>query len=670
MSDKRRKIKASDLYRFELVTYAEMSPDGRYVVYAQQRVDKKTQKKYANLWLAPVEGGKPRQFTFGDHVDSLPRWSPDGQTLAFISNRRDAKQPQIFLMPFAGGEARPLTDLKGDFKAFAWAPDGARLAVEFRLRDKAVLEREADPQKKELGLVARHITRVHYSFDGEGFFPEERWHVWTVDAVTGKAKQLTQDARYDEHDPTWSPDGKWLVFRSNRAADPDLDPDAIDLFVISAEGGDLRLLPAPVGDKSLPSVSPDGQWIAYYATEGRGDWWKNPNLWVLPFTGDAPARNLTAAHDAAFSTFALNDMGGLAQMPPVWARDGQTLYAQICQHGNITLHAVAVSDGALAPVVAMPGGVGAFSFDAAQARLAYIFATFEDPLQVWVKDLGADAEASPARALTKINRALLRKLQLGALEEVWFEGADGNQLQGWILKPPDFDPKRAYPSILEIHGGPLAMYGNLFMHEFQYLAAGGYVVYFSNPRGGLGYGEAHAKAIWGGWGDRDYADLMAWTDYMTAQPYIDPARMGVTGGSYGGYMTVWIIGHTERFKAAVTQRCVSNLISMWGSSDNNWVFQMPFGDQPPYMSIEHLWDCSPMKYIGAAKTPTLVIHSEKDLRCPIEQGQQVFVALKTLHVPTEFVVFPEESHGLSRIGRTDRRIERLRSIRGWFDRYL
>jgi len=275
-----------------------------------------------------------------------------------------------------------------------------------------------------------------------------------------------------------------------------------------------------------------------------------------------------------------------------------------------------------------------------------------------------------SRKLTHFNENLLRARDLGEIEEVWFKGAADNDLQGWILKPPDFDESKKYPSILEIHGGPRVQYGNFFMHEFYYLAANGYVVYFCNPRGGQGYGEEHSKSIWNNWGTADYGDVMAWVDVVQKKPYIDSERMGVTGGSYGGYMTNWIIGHTDRFKAAVTQRCVSNLVSMYGSSDFNWVFQVEFGDEPPWENLENYWRQSPMKYIGNAKTPTLVIHSEQDLRCAIEQGEQIFVALKKLGIDTEMVRFPDEPHGLSRGGRTDRRIERLNHIRRWFDRYL
>ncbi len=272
--------------------------------------------------------------------------------------------------------------------------------------------------------------------------------------------------------------------------------------------------------------------------------------------------------------------------------------------------------------------------------------------------------------MTKLNRRLLNRITLGETEEVWFKGPAGNDLQGWILKPPEFDPTQKYPAILEIHGGPLTQYGEFFMHEFYYLAAQGYVVFYCNPRGGQGYGEEHAKAIWGGWGTVDYDDIMAWTDYVAALPYIDADRMGVTGGSYGGYMTLWVIGHTQRFQAAVAQRVVSNLVSMWGSSDFNWVFQQPINNKPPWEDLQAYWRQSPIAYLGNAHTPTKIIHSEQDHRCPIEQGEQAFIALRTQGVPVEFIRFPEEPHGLSRVGRTDKRIARLKHIAEWMDKYL
>ena len=663
---KTRLITAEDLYRFELITDCRISPDGQHVVYAVQRVDKKTEKKYANLWIVPSRSGRPQPFTSGDQLDSSPRWSPDGTRIAFISKRGDASQPQLYVIPFQGGEARQLTRMQGDFGAFEWSPDGSRIVCQFRKKDAEAIQRETDDRTKDLGVVAYHITRVRFKNNGEGILPRERWHLWIVDAKNGKARQITRGEVPDELSPCWSPDGRSIAFVSNRSADPDLNPYADDLFVVSASTGRVRQIKTPFGPKSLPSYSPDGKWIAYVGFEGRGDWWKNDSLWIVPASGGGPARNLTGRHDVHVSCWTSNDVLKPPLVPAVWSADGGSLYFQVDHHGNTELRAISLDGKRLDSIVGGPGVVGAFSFDDRQSRLAFFYAHMADPGQVCVRDMASGR----TRTLTAVNRRLLNSIDLGEIEEVWFKGGAGNRLQGWILKPPGFNPRETYPSILQIHGGPLIQYGHFFMHEFYYLAAQGYVVAFCNPRGGRGYGEAHAKAIWNAWGTVDYDDVMAWADVVARRRYVDRKRMGVTGGSYGGYLTNWIIGHTRRFKAAVTQRSLSNFISMWGSSDGNWGSQEVVGDLPPWENVEAFWDRSPMKYIGNARTPTLVVHSEQDLRCNIEQGEQVYVALKVLGVDTEMVRFPAESHELSRSGRTDRRVARLNAIMGWFDRYL
>lgn len=664
---KKRAITPEDLYKFELISDIRISPDGEHVVFTVQRVDQKTEKKYSNLWIAPTTGGEPRRFTWGDQNDSQPRWSPDGSQIAFLSNRGNKeKPPQIYILPFHGGEAYPLTEIEGAINSLAWSPDGSRLVCSVRKTDPEALEREKDEQKKKLGVVSRHYDRLFYKLDGFGYLPHERWHLWTVDARSGKARQLTDHPVYDEQGATWSPDGKWLAFVSNRSADPDSHPDRVDLFVMPAEGGEPRRISTPVGSKNHPSFSPDGRLIAYYGSEGENLGYKNESLWVVPVDESAPACNLTERYDLHVSSWTINDQAQPELMDPIWSLDGQTLYFPATVHGSSLLMSISPDGENLQTLHGQGAVMGGYSFDRGQQRLAYFYGTFTDPGQAWVRDLSTGKD----RQLTGFNQALLRTIDLGEIEEKWIKGPDGNDLQGWILKPPGFDPARQYPSILEIHGGPRTQYGRFFMHEFYFLAAQGYVIHFTNPRGGRGYGEAHSKAIFGDWGGADYADLMAWTDSVAQLPYIDTTRMGVTGGSYGGYMTVWIIGHTTRFKAAVTQRCVSNFISMWGSSDYNWVFQQELDNRPPFENLQKFWDHSPIKYIGNAKTPTLVIHNEMDLRCPIEQGEQVYVALKRLGVETEMVRFPDEFHGLSRTGRTDRRIARLNHIARWFNKHL
>jgi len=668
MSQEKKLIAAEDLYQLQIVSDPQISPDGKHVIFCVQRIDEKTEKKHTNLWLAATSSGDPRQFTFGDQSDRFPRWSPDGQDIGFLSNRADEKQEQLYSVPFGGGEARKLTSLKGSFARFEWAADGARIACQFRKKDAEALEREEDEQKQKLGVVARHITSVEYKANGAGYLPQEKWHIWTVDAISGEEQQLT-DGSYNEVEPRWSPDGQQILFISNRSADPGLEPDADDLYLVPATGGEMLRIETGYGRKFLPAFSPDGQWIAYLGREQRGKYYQNSSLYIVP-EGGGSAINLSARFDVHLSLATLTDIGsGSPETPPTWSHDSSRIYCQASVRGSQPLLAFTVGADAdnLIRIIDEAGIVGSFSFDAQQRKIAYLWGTFDGLGQVWLRD----EESDQSRQLSTFNEGWREGLDLGQIEAVSFAAADGVKLDGWILKPPGFDPAQTYPSILEIHGGPQSQYGRAFMHEFYYLAAQGYVVYWCNPRGSQGYGEDFAGAIYNQWGTVDFDDIMAWADTVAQRPYIDPERMGVTGGSYGGYMTTLIIGRTQRFKAAVAQRVVSNFISFYGSSDMNWTTEALLGaEEPPWTNLENYWRQSPISSIGNAKTPTLLIHSESDMRCDPEQGEQVFVALKRLGVDTELILFPEEAHGLSRNGRTDRRIARLKHISRWFEKYL
>lgn len=661
-------VTAELLYELQLVADPQISPDGRHVIFGLIRIDRKKEKRYTNLWLAPADRSTaPRQFTYGDQSDTFARWSPDGSSIAFLSNRKDEKQMQIYVIPFSGGEARPVTDVQGSFAGFAWSPDGAKFAAQFRQKDQEAIEREKDEEKKKLGVVARHITSLNYKNDGAGYQPQEKWHIWTFDAATGAGKQLTHGPTH-ETEPRWSPDGRYILFVSNRHEEPELNPDETELYLIPVEEGEIQLVKTGHhGRKYSPSFAPDGRHIAYLGRARLAAWAQNDCLYVTP-SGGGQARNLSVAHDLHLSLATLTDTGSnTPQPPPTWSPDGRKIYVQAAERGNQSLLVFDVETGQYTRVIDEPGLVGSFSLSTTQDKIAYLWGTVARPGQIWLRDM-ASGESSP---LAQFNQELLAEIAWGRMEEVWFDGPDNNKLHGWILQPPGFDPGQKYPLILQIHGGPMMQYGRAFMHEFHFLAANGYVVAFSNPRGSQGYGDAHATAIANRWGTVDYADVMAWADYLEKLPYVDPKRMGVTGGSYGGYMTALIIGKTHRFKAAVAQRVVSNFLSFYGSSDMNWSVEHLVGaETQPWNDLAGYWQQSPISFIGNARTPTLVIHSENDLRCDQEQGEQLFVALKKLGVDAEMVLFPEESHGLSRDGRTDRRIERLHHMRRWFDRYL
>jgi dipeptidyl aminopeptidase/acylaminoacyl peptidase len=663
----KRPLTAEDLYLIELVTDPQISPDGRSVIFGVLRVDRKTEKKYTNLWLVATDGQTPpRQFTYGDQTDTLARWSPDGQSIAFLSNRKDEKQMQLYIIPLGGGEARPVTQASGSFASYEWSPNGRSIVAQFRKKDAETIEREKDEQKRNLGVVARHITNLNYKFDGAGYLPPENWHIWTFDTSTGDGVQLT-DGEFHETEPTWSPDGAHILFVSNRLPDWELNPDGTELYTIPAAGGEMTQLPTDyVGRKFNPAYSRDGRFIAYKGRRQPGAWAQNSHLFVVPAAG-GESRCISAQTDLHLSLATLADTGSNTPEPlPIWSADGRLLYTLATDKANQPLLAYDVQTGDCQRILDEPGLIGTISFSANQSRAAYLWGAVDSVGQVWVRQSDGSTQA-----LTQFNAELFDQIEWGTLEEVWITSADGTPLQGWILQPPGFDPAQTYPSILEIHGGPMTQYGRAFMHEFHFLAANGYVVYFSNPRGSQGYGQGFATAIANQWGTVDYDDVMAWTDYVAQQPYIDTTRMGVTGGSYGGYMTTLIIGKTHRFQAAVAQRVVSNFLSFYGSSDLNTGTEGLVGtDQQPWTDFEGYWKQSPISLIGNAQTPTLIIHSERDYRCNQEQGEQVYVALKRLGVPTEMVLFPEESHGLSRAGRTDRRIQRLTHMVRWFDTYL
>ena len=666
MLSKNKRIQAEDLYKYETLSGCELSPNGRFVLTAVHRVDLKSEKKYANLWRFDTTRNQPRQFTFGDHSDTQPKFSPDGEQIAFLSNRGGLKRSQIFLMYGDGGEARPLTKIDGRIGSIHWFPDGKKLLCQIRKVDEEVLAREKDEQKKKLGIPERHITRVMYKFDGEGFLPQEQWHIWTVDTKSGKATQLTNESPVGEYSAQLAPDGTEFAYITNLHDDPDFQPEKQAICIKSINGGEPRILPTPDGDMGQLSYSLDGKWLAYYGRIGRGEWWKHSQLFIIATDGNSPPICLTDQFDYSIGNQSGNDLGGAVTMSPLWSDDSQSLYFQISHHGSTTLHQIQIDGSNLETIIADKGVVGWYGFDKNQDKLAYFQGSMTDPGQLFIKNKAT----KKTKQLTRQHQITVKRKTLGEVEEVWFKGLDDNDLHGWIVKPPDFDPSKTYPSILEMHGGPLTQYANLYMHEFQFLAANGYVVYFSNPRGGRGYGEAHAKAIWNDHGGADVADVMAWANHVKQLPYIDEANMGMTGGSYGGFLVNWIIDHSHMFKAAVTQRSISNRLSSYGSSDINWMREFTFDNEAPWENLENYWKQSPLQYIGNAKTPTLVIHSENDFRCPIEQGEQVFVALKRLGVDTEMVRFPDSSHGLSRNGRTDRRILRLKHMLRWFDKYL
>jgi acylaminoacyl-peptidase len=643
------------------VSDPQVSPDGKNILFTYSTVNMEENKYDTHVWAMPVGGREPRQFTFSAGNESSPRWSPDGKNILFLSNRpsegdkkdeKKKKKNQIFVMPAEGGEARQLTSLEEGVKGPAWSPDGKTILFLSQVFKGEKANEESD---------VKIIRRMKYKFDERGFFEGKYSHLFTIPTKGGKAKQLT-DGEYDVENAAWSPDGKRMAFVANMDEDADMSFFK-NIFAVPAKGGEPELVWKGEGPINALEYSPCGKYIAFTGRvieDPKLVWHKNTNLWVLPLEKGGKARNLTSGFDRTVA-----DAQGLP-----WSPDSKHVYVKFPDHGTTNVYRVSL-EGDIEKVTDGRITVGGFSMDESGEVLAFSTSDAVTPSELWTKD------KEGMRRVTGMNRELLKKLRISEPEEFCFTASDGVKVQGWIVRPQGFRKGQKYPTLIQIHGGPRSAYGfklDSAEHEFQVLADHGYVVVYTNPRASVGYGEQFAGLISGHWGERDYQDIMEATDYVIKKyPFVNPDRTGVLGGSYGGFMTNWIVGHTDRYRAAVTMRSISNWYSFHGTSDIGWM-TLPthelINGKDPWDDPELCMEKSPITYVKNVKTPLLILHSEADHRCPIEQGEQLFIALKKLGKTVEFVRFPDEPHGMSRTGKPKHRVERLQHIVRWFDIYM
>lgn len=674
----KRPIRAEDLLRMVFVGDPQISPDGSRILFTRKHIGEKN-KVVTNLCTVDADG-VVTQWTQGQDGAGNGRWCPDGSAIAFVSGRED-KVSQIFVIPTTGGEARRLSKLpQGSIGSFKWAPNGKLIAFTFR-HEMPRFTKEAEKEREESGASRPpiEIDDILYRLDGDGYFAGQRYALYLLDVSSGEHRELYGADPHGDYAFDWSPNSDELAVIHNATANPFVDPPNKQIWRVDLEGQAWKLEGLPKGEKCSPRWSPDGAWIAYAGNVDEEDPWgtRNDRAWIVPAGGGEP-RCLTEASDYDLGVATLSDTGEASdELVLHWAPDGRGLYAQVGWHGGQQLALVSIDGG----IELLTEGhhrieVGNVSRDG--RRIAASLATATRLAEVAALETELVTGRWTAKVRTSLNQAFHDEVRLSEPEPFSIESTpnkDGtpSTLHGWVLKPIDYLEPRRYPAVLEIHGGPHTQYGWSFFHEFQLLAAQGYVVVYTNPRGSKGYGEGYCAEIKGDWGHKDWEDIETISRWMQHQPYIHPGQMAVMGGSYGGYMTNWVIGHSDAFRCAITDRCVSNMVSMSGNSDfpvnkDQYFKGFAWGSLE---DIAELWRQSPISYFKDVKTPTLIIHSEGDLRCNVEQAEQVFTALQMQGVESRFVRYPlNTSHGMSRGGPPDLRLHRLNEIVTWLGKHL
>lgn len=656
----KRAVVAKDITTLRFVGDPQPNADGR-VAYTLTESNLEKNGYSSAIWVHTPGSGNKR-FTYGQRTDGglvremAPRWSPNGQQLLFVSNRNG--RPQLFLLDEAGGEARQLTKVQEGVGEPVWSPDGQHVAF----TSKDPVDQEAEKAKNP---DLRHITHLRYKFNGLGFTDTRHRHLYVVEVASGNVQQVTK-GEFDVSGISWHPNGQQLAFSACIGDHCELHMTP-DIWVINLDGSNLTRLTAGKGGTSNSVFSPDGSLIAYFGHEKGEIGYANIDMFVVPSQGGETV-NLTAALDRSVGNSVGSDArmdGGSSQA--VWSADGKQLFVTVTDGGTCHLYQVDVASKAIKRLTSGEMSLTSFGYLAQPAGdcFAYVAGDNSNPGDVYLLSAGQ------TERLTTVNADVLADWELATAERIEFPGALGWPIEGWVMKPIGFKAGEKYPVVLEIHGGPAATYGYGFFHEFQMLASAGYGILYINPRGSKGYGEQFAKGVIGDWGGNDYRDFMAAVDYALANfDWMDPQRVGVTGGSYGGYMTNWIVTQTDRFAAAVTLRSICNMYTKYGCSDIGWYGNKAgFDGRDLWDSEDFIMSRSPIRYAPQVKTPTLIIHSEQDYRCPMEQAEQWYVALKRLGVTTEFVRFNGENHELSRSGKPRNRIDRLNFIQDWFERY-
>ena len=648
-------LQPEDIFALEYASDPQVSPDGETIAYVRTSMDIMTDKARKAIWLSDLDGDAHRPLLASRANFTSPRWSPRGDRLAYVSNSEGSNQ--IYVKWLATGDTALVSNLSKSPSHVTWSPDGRWLAFLMFVPEVMVplASMPAKPKNADWADPVKQIEALTYRSDGEGFLEQGQRQLFIIPAEGGTPRQLTHGAYAASGRLSWSKDGARIYFVSHRVADWEYEPGESDIYSVVLASGEITRHTDRVGPDTNPSLSPNGRYLAYTGHAARATGYNNSELYVLDLESGA-SRKLSDDFDRSIEN-------------PQWDSSGTSIWFQYEDRGTYRIASsnlkgkLAESDLRLGgTTLGRPYASGSFDIGA-NGVIAFTAGDTQSPA-----DLMTSRRGEQPRQLTQLNRDLLAHKTLANVQEItWESSFDGQEIQGWLMTPPGFDAQQRYPLILEIHGGPHAAYGPNFSAEAQLFAAQGYVVLYTNPRGSTSYGDDFANAIHLAYPGNDYDDLMSGVDAVIERGFVDPEQLFVTGGSGGGVLTAWIVGKTDRFKAAVVAKPVINWISFALTADYALYFSTFWFDGPAWEKTEDYWARSPLSLVGNVSTPTMLLTGEADYRTPMSETEQYYQALKQRKVDTMMIRIPGAPHGIA--GRPSRLIAKVNNILAWFERY-